>query len=65
MTARSRSNRLLPCGVLDTVGGVVATELRKASARNLQLDWLDATGGEWPDRVRAWLADGAKRMRAA
>jgi hypothetical protein len=55
-SARARSQRLLPCGVLDTVGEPIATPVRKATARNLQTDWLDGTHGPWPPRVQQWLA---------
>jgi hypothetical protein len=54
-SARARSNRLLPCGVLNTVGNVIATEVRKRTARNLQTDWLDATQAAWPAGVVQWL----------
>jgi len=56
-SARARSHRLLPCGVLDTVGPPVATEIRKRAARNLQADWLDGTTEPWLPRVHQWLTD--------
>ncbi len=55
-SARARSQRLLPCGVLDTVGAPIATVVRKATARNLQAEWLDGTQPPWPPRVQQWLA---------
>ena len=54
--ARARSHRLLPCGVLDTVGPPVATSIRRATARNLQADWLDGTQPPWTPAVQHWLA---------
>lgn len=63
-SARARSQRLLPCGVLDTVGAPVATAVRKASARIVQADWLDGTHPPWTPQVRQWLADkGAEAAR--
>lgn len=55
-SARARSQRLLPCGVLDTAGPAVATAVRKATARSLQADWLDGTQPPWTPRVQQWLA---------
>lgn len=54
-SARARSKRLLPCGVLDTVGEPIATAVRKATARNLQAEWLDGTCEPWIPRVQQWL----------
>ena len=54
-SARARSHRLLPCGVLDTVGGAMATPIRKATARNLQATWLDGTQPPWTPQVQQWL----------
>ncbi len=56
-SARARSQRLLPCGVLDTVGPAIATPVRRATARNLQADWLDGTREPWTPAVQQWLAD--------
>lgn len=63
-SARARSNRLLPCGLLDTVGASVATPVRKATARNLQADWLDATRAPWTPLVRQWLLAASTKARA-
>ena len=46
--ARARSQRLLPCAVLDTAGPVIATLRRKAMARALDIDWIDTTQVIWP-----------------
>jgi hypothetical protein len=54
-SARARCNRLLPCGLLNTVGEPIATPMRKATARNLQADWIDSTHPEWTPRVHDWL----------
>jgi hypothetical protein len=54
-SARALSNRLLPCGLLDTVGAPVATAQRKMAARGLQVDWLDSTREPWAGEVRQWL----------
>ncbi len=54
-SARAVSNRLLPCGLLDTVGAAIATPQRKTAARALQIDWLDSTQQLWPAGVQDWL----------
>lgn len=56
-SARARSQGLLPCGVLDTVGAPVATAVRRASARNVQADWLDGTHPPWTPQVKQWLVE--------
>jgi hypothetical protein len=64
-SARARARRLLPGGVLDTVGEPIATPVRRATARNLQLDWIDGTVPNeastkqplWIDRLQSWLAE--------
>lgn len=56
-SARARSNRLLPCALLDTVGEGIATPVRRATARNLQADWLDGTRDPWTPQVRRWLVE--------
>jgi hypothetical protein len=54
-SARAFSNRLLPCGLLDTVGGPVATAERAKAARGLQVDWIDCTREVWTRDVQDWL----------
>ena len=54
--ARSRSNKLLPCGLIDTVGPALATPVRLGNAKILQTRWLHATTPEWPSEVGPWLA---------
>jgi len=54
-SARARSNRLLPCGVLNVEGESVATAIRRRTARNLLIDWLDATQPDWTASVAQWL----------
>lgn len=61
--ARARSNKLLPCGLLDTVGGTVATSMRKATARNLQAEWLDATHAPWTPLVQKWLLSASESAK--
>lgn len=56
-SARARSHRLLPCGLLDTVGAAIATSVRRATARIVQADWIDGTGREWPAAVQHWLGE--------
>ncbi|MEJ8851595.1 toll/interleukin-1 receptor domain-containing protein [Variovorax rhizosphaerae] len=54
-SARERSNRLLPCGLLDTTGAALATPQRRTNARILQTEWLDAVGGQVVPVVQQWL----------
>jgi hypothetical protein len=56
-SARSRSNHLLPCGVLNTVGVTLATPVRMATARIVQADWIDGTVPAWTPAVHQWLTD--------
>lgn len=58
-SARSRSNRWLPCALLDTAGAAIDTPVRRANARIVQTDWLDATREAPGAVVRRWLADKA------
>lgn len=54
-SARARSNRWLPCALLDTIGPAVATAVRRSTARIVQADWLDATQAPLVPVVRHWL----------
>ena len=56
-SARARSNRLLPCGLLDTVGAAIATPVRKATARIVQADWIDGTQSPWTPAIQKWLVE--------
>jgi hypothetical protein len=56
-SARALSQRLLPCALLDTVGAPIASTVRQASARNIQVDWLDATLDPWTPAVQRWLVE--------
>jgi hypothetical protein len=57
--ARARSQRLLPCAVLDTAGPVIATLRRKAMARALAIDWIDTTQLTWTPDVGSWLVEAS------
>jgi hypothetical protein len=57
--ARTRSDRLLPGAVLDTVGGKIATPRRIMIARALGIDWIDATRDIWPSEIKRWLIDAS------
>jgi hypothetical protein len=57
--ARARSERLLPCAVLDTAGPVIATPRRLATARALNIDWIDTTQGMWMPEVGSWLVEAS------
>jgi hypothetical protein len=56
-SARDRSDRLLPCAVLDTVGPKSATREYKEMARSLGIHWIDTTRDVWPIEVQGWLAE--------
>ena len=58
-SARARSNRWLPCALLDTTGAPVATPVRRAAARAMQTDWLDVSQGPLVPVVQRWLVDKA------
>ncbi|AGA33396.1 TIR protein [Thioalkalivibrio nitratireducens DSM 14787] len=62
-SARARSSRPLPCGLLNTVGDGIVTPVRRATARNVQADWLDATDDPWTPAVRQWLAGHSAQLR--
>jgi hypothetical protein len=63
--ARARTDRVLPCGVLDTTGGVVATQRRRATASALGIEWIDAARDRWPDKVKSWLNEASAVMARA
>jgi TIR domain len=58
-SARDRSDRLLPCAVLDTVGPKSATPEYKEMARSLGIHWIDTTRDLWPIEVEGWLAEAS------
>lgn len=58
-SARDRSERLLPCAVLDTVGPDIATPERLAAARGLGIHWIDTTKNIWSDELRGWLVEAS------
>lgn len=58
-SARARSERLLPCAVLDFVGSELAHPSRVAMARALDIDWIDTSRSTWPSQVRNWLNEAA------
>ena len=61
-SARSRSNHLLPCGLLNTVGPAITTPVRKATARIVQADWIDGTRDNWPGQVQQWLLEKSAQL---
>jgi hypothetical protein len=58
-SARDRSDRLLPCAVLDTVGPTSATREHKEMARSLDIHWIDTTRDVWPIDVQSWLTEAS------
>ncbi len=63
-SARSISNMPLPCALLDSTGGPIATPQRKLAARSLNVEWIDATENPWTPKVQNWLqvSGGACRL---
>lgn len=55
-SARALARRMLPCALLDTVGGGVAIPRRTEAARRLRIDWLDCTQPPWVPKVHDWLS---------
>lgn len=64
-SARARAHRLLPCALLDTSGHLIATEVRRNTARAVHADWLDATVNPTGDVVRHWLSQAGKMAMGA
>jgi TIR domain len=64
-SARARSDKLLPCGVLDTAGIAVATPRRKITARALGIEWIETTRDIWPSTVQRWLNEASAVMERA
>lgn len=54
-SAQDQSRRLLPCGLLNRGGELVATPKRRIAARALQVDWIDPQHDPWTADVRDWL----------
>jgi hypothetical protein len=63
-SARARTERLLPCAVLDIAGAAIGSPKRKAAAHALGIDWIDATREVWPDELRGWLSEAEAAPRA-
>jgi TIR domain len=54
-SARATSNKPLPCAVLDQGLLGSAKERHQHSARNMHIEWIDATSPAWTQEVQAWL----------
>jgi TIR domain len=54
-SARATSNKPLPCAVLDQGLLGSAKERHQHSAKNMQIDWIDATSPGWTQNVQVWL----------
>jgi hypothetical protein len=54
-SARALGKRPLPCALLDTEGGLIATSRRTEAAKRLRVDWLDCTQPPWTAKVQDWL----------
>jgi TIR domain len=53
--AVARSDRLLPCGVVDTVGVARDEPALSRKAKNLDVDWFDASIPPWTPQIQTWL----------
>lgn len=60
-SARARSNKPLPCALLNGVGETIATPRRKTTARSLNVGWIDVAPPPppWVQSLQAWLVDAA------
>lgn len=52
--ARDKSNKRLPCAVIDTANLDGAFEIVRSNAKTLRIDWLSGTPSELPD-IHGWL----------
>jgi TIR domain len=54
-SATAKSKRPLPCAVVDH--GIRGNDkaLLQQSAKNMQIDWITASGSSWTNDVRTWL----------
>jgi hypothetical protein len=57
--ARARSNRILPCGVIDSAGVVRQKPDLSRKAKKLGVSWFDASTPPWTPQIRAWLNGSA------
>jgi hypothetical protein len=57
--AVARSNRILPCGVADTVGALKHAPQWSRKAAHLGIDWFDASKTGWTPQIRDWLQAAA------
>jgi hypothetical protein len=54
-SAKATSKKPLPCAVLDFDRLAEAKPFLQKSARNMQVDWIDASSSDWVSGVRTWL----------
>lgn len=60
-SARSLSNRLLPCALLDVAAAASPTTARRrVAARSLNVEWIDASREPWTPNVQRWLSEVAR-----
>jgi hypothetical protein len=58
-SARAKSKKPLPCAVIDTGHINNAEALLLQNAKNMQIDWIKASSGDWTGNVRNWLNEAA------
>lgn len=57
--AIARSNRSLPCGVIDTAGVVRQQPVWSRKAKSIGVDWFDASSSPWTPLLQTWLEGAA------
>src|SRR5262249_23293733 len=53
--AVARSNKKLPCGVVDTSGIGRQNPAWSRKAKNLGVDWFDASMSPWTPQIKSWF----------
>lgn len=64
-SARDRSDRLLPCAVLNANCQDLATMRRKRTAQTLGIHWIEGKKGTWATDVQSWLLEAGQELERA
>ena len=57
--ARARSLKPLPCAVVDQGLQLETKQMLQQSARNLQIDWINAADDGWTGQIGRWLSSAS------